>query len=136
MSSPATWIPLINHLRQDESVRRNYQFWLYSYPTGYPYSYSAAILRRELDHIEKKFPLRKKMVVIGHSMGGCVSRLLVTDAERRIWDQMFTVPPEKMEIPPEHRHILAESSIFNHRPEVGRVTVSYTHLTLPTNREV
>ena len=69
MSSPATWFPLINHLRKDESIRRNYQFWLYSYPTGYPYSYSAATLRKELDHMERRFPMRKKMVVIGHSMG-------------------------------------------------------------------
>lgn len=121
MSSPATWLPLVNHLRADESLRRNYQFWLFSYPTGYPYSYSAAVLRRELDHMESRFPLRKKMVVIGHSMGGCISRLLVTDAQRRIWDQMFTVPPERMNISPEHRHILTESSIFAHRPEIGRV---------------
>jgi pimeloyl-ACP methyl ester carboxylesterase len=121
MSSPATWFPLINHLRADATIRHKYQFWLYSYPTGYPYSYSAATLRKELDHIESRYPLRKKMVVIGHSMGGCISRLLVTNAERRIWDQMFTVPPEKMEISPEHRHVLTESSIFSHRPEVGRV---------------
>jgi hypothetical protein len=35
-------------------LRRNYQFWFYSYPSGYPYPYSALILRRELDAIEKK----------------------------------------------------------------------------------
>ncbi len=121
MDSPATWFPLINHLRADEEIRRNYQFWFYSYPSGYPYAYSAAVLRRELDHAEKAYPQRKKMVVIGHSMGGCISRLLVTDTERKLWDEMFTVPPEKMDIIPEHKHILTESSIFAHRPEIGRV---------------
>jgi pimeloyl-ACP methyl ester carboxylesterase len=121
MSSPATWLPLINHLRGDEDVRRNYQFWFFSYPSGYPYSYSAALLRNELDQAEKRYPSNKKMVVIGHSMGGCVSRLLITDSERRIWDQMFTVPPESMDVTPEHKHILTESTIFYHRPEIGRV---------------
>ena len=121
MSSPATWIPLLNRLRGDEDIRRNYQFWFYSYPTGYPYSYSAAILRSELDQAEKEYPLRKKMVVIGHSMGGCISRILITDADRRIWDQMYTVPPEEMDISPEHKHILIESTIFMHRPEIARV---------------
>ncbi len=121
MSSPATWIPLINHLRADEDVRRNYQFWFFSYPSGYPYSYSAALLRNELDQAEKHYPMKKKMVVIGHSMGGCISRLLITDSDRRIWDQMFSMPPEKMEIAPEHKHILTESTIFRHRPEIGRV---------------
>ena len=51
MDSPATWTPMINRLRGDEQIRRNYQFWFYSYPSGYPYPYSAAILRRELDAI-------------------------------------------------------------------------------------
>jgi pimeloyl-ACP methyl ester carboxylesterase len=121
MSSPATWFPLINHLRGDEDLRRNYQFWFFSYPSGYPYPYSAAILRRELDAAESQYPSKKKMVVIGHSMGGCISRLLITDTDRRIWDQMFTVPPERMELVPEHKHILTESTIFRHRPEIGRV---------------
>ncbi len=121
MSSPATWFPLINHLQANEEIRRKYQFWFFSYPSGYPYSYSAAILRQELDRSEKLYPLRKKMVVIGHSMGGCISRLLITDSQRKIWDKMFTVPPERMEVTPEHKHILTESTIFASRPEIGRV---------------
>ena len=120
-SSPATWFPMLNHLRQDQMIRENYQFWFFSYPSGYPYSYSASILRRELDDAEKKYPLKKKMVVIGHSMGGCISHLLITDSGKKIWDRMFTVPPEEMQISPDHKHILVESSIFSHRPEIGRV---------------
>ncbi len=120
-SSPTTWFPLLNHLRADPVIRDNYQFWFYSYPSGYPYPYSAAIMRQELDAAEKRYPSDKKMVVIGHSMGGCISRVLITDSDRRIWDKMFTVPPEKMDVAPEHKHILTESSIFTHRPEIGRV---------------
>jgi pimeloyl-ACP methyl ester carboxylesterase len=121
MDSPATWFPLINHLRADEDIRRHYQFWFFSYASGYPYPYSAAVLRRELDAAEKQYPLRRKIVVIGHSMGGCISRLLITDTQRRVWDELYTVPPEAMDVTPEHKHILTESSIFSHRPEIGRV---------------
>ena len=120
-SSPLTWFPLINHMRGDPVIRKNYQFWFYSYPSGYPYPYSAAVMRRELDEAERKYPLNHKMVVIGHSMGGCISRVLITDSGRRIWDNLFTVPPEKMEVSPEHKHILTESSIFSHRSEISRV---------------
>ena len=120
-SAPTTWFPLINHLRADEKIRENYQFWFYSYPSGYPYPYSAAVLRRELDEAEKRYPLSHKMVVVGHSMGGCISRLLVTDSGRKIWNEMYTVPPEKMNLLPEHEHVLTESAIFSHRPEIGRV---------------
>ena len=33
-SVPATYTPLVNTLRADETIRRNYQFWFYSYPSG------------------------------------------------------------------------------------------------------
>ena len=73
MDSQATWTPMINTLRGDPVIRKNYQFWFYSYPSGYPYPYIAAILREELDRVEQRFPMTKPMVVIGHSMGGCIS---------------------------------------------------------------
>ena len=121
MDTPATWVPLLNELRGDPEIRRNYQFWFYSYPSGYPYPYSALILRQELDAIEKKFPLRKKMVVIGHSMGGCISRTLITDTGDKLWMKAFGKPPEQVEMPAESKRLLEEAIIFKHRPEIGRV---------------
>jgi hypothetical protein len=38
MDTPATWTPMLNRLRGYEEIRRNYQFWFYSYPSGYPWS--------------------------------------------------------------------------------------------------
>src|SRR5437764_2839186 len=116
---PASWVPLINNLRSDKDIRRNYQFWFYSYPSGYPYPYSALILRQELDAIEKKFPLRKKMVVIGHSMGGCISRTLMTDTGNKLWMEAFGKPPEQTEMPAESKHLLEQAIILKHRPEIG-----------------
>lgn len=120
-SSPATYAPLINSLRSDEFIRRNYQFWFFSYPSGYPYPHSAAILRKELDAVEKRFPLKKKMVVIGHSMGGCISRLLITDVGDKLWLQTFGKPPGDLAVSAETKQLLTDAIIFNHRPEVGRV---------------
>jgi pimeloyl-ACP methyl ester carboxylesterase len=121
MDTPATWTPMLNNLRSDKDIRRNYQFWFYSYPSGYPYPYSALILRQELDAIEKKFPLRKKMVVIGHSMGGCISRTLITDTGNKLWIEGFGKPPDQTEMPAESKHLLEEAIILKHRPEIGRV---------------
>lgn len=120
-SSPATYTPLINALRSDEAIRRNYQFWFYSYPSGYPYPHSAAILRKELDAVQKKFPLQKKMVVIGHSMGGCISRLLIIDTEDKLWLETFGKPPEQVAMSAETKALYKDAIIFKHRPEVGRV---------------
>ena len=121
MDTPATWTPMLNRLRGYEEIRRNYQFWFYNYPSGYPYPYSAAILRHELDAIEQRFPLRKPMVVIGHSMGGCISRLLITDAGDKLWMTLFKKPPEQVRLSPESRKLFADALIFQHRPEIGRV---------------
>jgi pimeloyl-ACP methyl ester carboxylesterase len=121
MDTPVTWVPLLNDLRSDKDIRRNYQFWFYSYPSGYPYPYSALILRQELDAIEKKFPLRKKMVVIGHSMGGCISRTLITDTGNQLWIEAFGRPPAETEMPADSKHLLEQAIILKHRPEIGRV---------------
>jgi pimeloyl-ACP methyl ester carboxylesterase len=119
--SPATWVPMFNHLVADEQIRQHYQLWSYSYPTGYPYPYSAAILRRQLDAIERHSPLRQKMVVIGHSMGGCISRLLITDTGDKLWRDLFNTPPAETPMPAGSKALLSETLIFRHRPEIGRV---------------
>ena len=121
MDTPATWTPMINTLRGDEEIRRNYQFWFFSYPSGYPYPYSAMILRRELDAIEKKFALHKPIVVVGHSMGGCISRLLLTDTDEKLWMQLFGKPVKDVNLQPESKKLFVEALVFRHRPEVGRV---------------
>lgn len=120
-SSPATWTPMINSLRNNEEIRRNYQFWVYSYPSGYPYMHSAAILRQNLDAVEKRFPMKKKMVVIGHSMGGCISRLLITDVGDKVWLDYFGKSPEQTEMGPATKKLISDALIFNQRREIGRV---------------
>ena len=121
MDTPATWVPMLNDLRADKDIRANYQFWFYSYPSGYPYPYSALILRQELDAIEKRYPPRRPMVLVGHSMGGCIGRTLITDAGTKLWIQSFGKPPEQTEMPAESKRLLEEALIFKHRPEIGRV---------------
>ena len=61
------------------------------------------------------------MVVIGHSMGGCISRLLITDTGDKLLMELFEKPPEQVPLSPEAREIFTEALIFRHRPEIGRV---------------
>jgi pimeloyl-ACP methyl ester carboxylesterase len=126
MDTPATWAPMLNSLRSDKEIRRNYQFWFYSYPSGYPYPYSALILRQELDAIEKKYPLRRPMVLVGHSMGGCISRTLITNAGTKLWLEGFGKPPEQTEMPEQSKRLLQEALIFKRRSEIGRVVFMST----------
>jgi pimeloyl-ACP methyl ester carboxylesterase len=119
--TPATWAPLLDELRTDPEINKHYQFWVYSYPSGYPFPYSAMLLRGELDRVDKTYPNHKKIVLIGHSMGGLVSRLMVTDAKLTFWDEFFGKPPEQVPMDPADKKILEPALIFERRPEVGRV---------------
>ena len=121
MDSPSTWAPMIINLRSDPEIRKHYQFWFYSYPSGYPYPYSASILRENLNGVEKRFPLHKPMVVIGHSMGGCISRLLITDTGETLWERLFNHTPNETRLPASSKKLYTDALIFKHRAEIGRV---------------
>jgi len=111
--SQATWTPMINKLRGDPVIRKHYQFWFYSYPTGYPFPYSVAILRDELDAVEKRFRKIKPMVVVGHSMGGCISRLLLTDSGNKLWMNIFGRPPDEVPLSPRCGNIFGRNFSFD-----------------------
>jgi pimeloyl-ACP methyl ester carboxylesterase len=119
--TPASWAPMLNALRNDPAIRRRYQFWFFTYPSGYPYPYSAMLLRRDLDGIKRAFPARKPIVLVGHSMGGMISRLMVTDAGDKVWRAFFGTSPHQTPLAASARREAEGMLIFNHRPEVKRV---------------
>ncbi len=120
MSSQATWAPLINVLRGDPEIRKHYQFWFYSYPTGYPYPHSAAIMRKQLDEIEAAYPKHKKMVIIGHSMGGIISRSMLVDSQMSLWECFFKDKPDALKVSPKTRAFLSDMLMFKPRPNIAR----------------
>jgi pimeloyl-ACP methyl ester carboxylesterase len=117
----ASWTPMIDSLRDDPWIRKHYQFWFYSYPSGYPYPYSAVLFRRDLDGIERAFPNHKRVVLIGHSMGGMICRLMVTDTADKIWRDFFATSPANTPLANDTRTLLEKAFVFKHRPEVQRV---------------
>jgi len=118
--TPASFAPMFFSLISDPEIRSRYQFWAFSYPSGYPYPMPAAHLRAELDRMRKLHPEHKDIVVIGHSMGGLVTRLMVTDVDQRIWNELFSVPPEETDLDGDSREMLERALIFNARDDVSR----------------
>ena len=119
--SQATWAPLIESLRTDPAIRKNYQVWFFSYPSGYPYPLMAEVLRKQLDAINAYYPDHKRIVVIGHSMGGMIARELITDSGMKIWNAYYDMPPAQLPVSEKTRHIMTSAFIFQHRPEISRV---------------
>jgi pimeloyl-ACP methyl ester carboxylesterase len=119
--TPASWTPMVDSLLNDPSIREHYQFWFYSYPSGYPYPYSALLFRRDLDGIKRAFPDHKRVVLIGHSMGGMICRLMITDSGDKIWRDFFGTSPARTPMASDTRKLVEEALVFNHRPDVERV---------------
>jgi pimeloyl-ACP methyl ester carboxylesterase len=111
-SSPGRWAELLNELWNDPTLQERYQFWFFLYNTGNPILYSAGVLRgavrdavAELDP-EGKDPALRRIVMIGHSQGGLLTKLMVA---------------AKLSISDETRELLRTSMFFEPVPEVKRV---------------
>jgi hypothetical protein len=88
LSSAYTWRNVANSLNADPELRRRCQFWVFAYSTGSAIAYSASLLREDLAYAQQTYGL-KQVVLIGHSMGGLLSRLQVTNSGRVLWDGVF-----------------------------------------------
>lgn len=126
MSSPATWAGIFNDLRGDPGLRKRYQFWFFMYPTGLPIGYSTSILRDQLNALRAQYdpdgtnPNFNQMVIMGHSMGGLLTRGMVQDSASTIWDYYFKEPFETSTLDPNTKEQLKNMLFFEHLPYVKR----------------
>jgi pimeloyl-ACP methyl ester carboxylesterase len=127
LSSPLTWAPLLNDLQADAELRDHYQFWLYRYPTGNPYLLTAADLRQALARLraaldpEHTDPALMQMVVIGHSMGGLIAKLLTQDSGEDFWHLVSSQPFSHLKADPQEREQIQQVFYFQAEPEIRRV---------------
>ncbi|HEY2840110.1 MAG TPA: alpha/beta fold hydrolase, partial [Pirellulales bacterium] len=133
-SSPLTWMEMFNDLRSSKEIRDNYQFWFYEYPTGQPFWDSAAQLREDLvkarntldpNHAE---PALDQMVLVGHSMGGLLSKLQIVDSGDEFWHTVSDEPLDRLNLPDDTKRDLAREFYFRPNPSVRRViTIATPH---------
>jgi hypothetical protein len=58
---------------------------------------------------------------MGHSQGGLLTRLMVTDSGDRFWDAIFKQPLDQLELRPDTRAMLESAFFFEPVPSVKRV---------------
>lgn len=84
-SSPEAWIRLTNDIMGDPVLREHYQVWQVFYSTNMPIIESRfqihALLTQAFQQVNPKAAAKKDAVLVGHSMGGIIARLLVSDAD-------------------------------------------------------
>ena len=133
-SSPMTWMQMFNDLRSSPEIRDNYQFWFYLYPTAQPFWISAARFRADLAEMRQvldpqhREPALDQMVLIGHSMGGLVSRMQTLDSRGDFWNAVSRQPLDQLKAEPDVRQNLQNTFFFQPNPSVRRViTVATPH---------
>ena len=91
-SSPEAWINVANEVLGDERLRSTYQIWQVYYPTNAPLALNNYAIREALQHTLQHFdpsgraPASQNLTLVGHSMGGVLSRLMVSGTQGRILD--------------------------------------------------
>jgi pimeloyl-ACP methyl ester carboxylesterase len=121
MSAPQMWVPTINAIDADPDLRGRFQFWVFAYPTGDPILLSALRLRESIAGIYHLYPKTRGMILVGHSMGGIVSRLQAVTTGRLLWDAIFKTDANRLyaALPPDD--LLKRALIFKANHHVKRI---------------
>ena len=127
LSDPFTWAQMVNELRAKPGFVDNFQVWVYEYPTGRPFVSSAAKLRQELQAVRKKFdpmqhdPQLSNIVMVGHSLGGLITKLQVTSSGDELWNAVAKCPIDTLRINQQSREELRSFFFFEPSPDITRV---------------
>ncbi len=126
-SNPARWAELLNELESDPKLGDRIEIWLFIYSTGNPILYSASLLRSSLRNAvaglggPESDPALGRMVVIGHSQGGLLTKAQVIDPGDRFWSNTSDRSFDQVEMKPETRELVGSAVFFEPLPFVKRV---------------
>ena len=133
--------PMVEALEAEPEIRDRYQFWTFGYSTGDPILYSAWLLRRDLDDARRRLDPAgtdgafDRAVVVGHSMGGLLAKMMVQDSGIRPWRLVSDRPFDELAGDPEDRDLFRRALFFQPRPEVRRVVfIATPHRGSPPDR--
>lgn len=125
-SSPEAWINVANEVLGDETLRKNFQVWQVYYPTNAPLAFNQHTIRKAIEETLQAFDpegnnrASQDVVLIGHSMGGVLARLLVSDSGDRFWKPIVKMYGLEGERKKQARKKLRDYAWFKPMPEVSR----------------
>jgi pimeloyl-ACP methyl ester carboxylesterase len=126
-SSPFRWADMVNDLLEDRQIRDHYEFWFFRYNTGNPIPLSADVLRHSLEQAVQSLggvqsdPALGRMVVIGHSQGGLLTKMIVIESGTKIWDAISSKPVDELTLKPETKALLKDALFVHPLPFIETV---------------
>jgi len=129
ISSRTVWAEIYNELRASPELMDRYQFWSFQYSTGAPFVRSAGELRAQLTALAERYdpegrdPALRQTVLVGHSMGGLIARLMTAYSGEDVWNGVANLPLEMVATDEFTRGRLAGQLFFDPHPLVDRVVM-------------
>jgi pimeloyl-ACP methyl ester carboxylesterase len=126
-SSPVRWAELVNELEGDLRIRETYQIWAFVYDSGNTIAYSAGRLITALKNALQEFDPEGKdsalqrMVVVGHSQGGLLTKMTAINNDSLFWNLISNKPFDQIQVDPDTRALLQRSLFYKPLPFVNRV---------------
>jgi triacylglycerol esterase/lipase EstA (alpha/beta hydrolase family) len=125
--SPRNWDRMIEDLEADPALRARFQFWTVRYTSGNSIPYSAHLLRQSLRQARRVLDPNgtdaafDRMVVVGHSLGGILAKMMVQSGGPRLWQSVCARSIDQVIGPSEDRQLLRQAYFYKPVPEVRRV---------------
>jgi pimeloyl-ACP methyl ester carboxylesterase len=126
-SSVGRWAEMVNVLQSAPTIHQRYEFWFFSYDSGQGIAYSSMILRDALTSAVKlldpegKDPGLKQMVIIGHSQGGLLTKMMVVHSGTTLYDAAVKKPLADLRVSEETRDLVRRVAFFEPLPFVKKV---------------
>ena len=126
-SSPVAWAEMVNTLRADPVIAREYQIWNFFYDSGKRIGISAHELRDSLVNFVHKLDPEgtttalHQMVVIGHSQGGLLTKFIATDTGDALIRMATGKSLAELDVSDEERAQINKEAVVTPLPFVRRV---------------
>ena len=126
-SDEGTWFDMLNELRAWPEFHRRFEPWVMNYPTGASFLAVSARLRQQLAAAvagldpQGRDPALRRVVLVGHSMGGLHAKMMVVDSSTAIWDSVAKAPFEQVRGRPQTLEGMRQAFFVRPQPFVSRV---------------
>ena len=100
--NPRNWAGIIGALESDPFLGERYQWLTFGYAGGSSITHSAYQLRREFRSLRDRLDPEHedaawdRTILVGHSMGGLLCKMMVQDSASKLWDLMARRPFENL----------------------------------------